>query len=151
LHRAAPAVTDNFVDVSVPSQYNRDAKLCFDVKAKQLLRALYKTKCRCRLVCCNTVESCCSVENFLKGNDRRVQIFHVPAYHNAMTPESRNENWAAFARGKDIEEDANNEKMTIHLLKRVDPEALTVSPGNSRPPGTFEDCLTVIQVEQTCR
>jgi hypothetical protein len=52
-----------------------------------------------------------------KGNgDRLPFIFHVPAYHDAMNPESRNENWAAFARGKDMEEDANDKKMTIHLL-----------------------------------
>jgi hypothetical protein len=45
LHRVDPTVPENVVDVSVPSQYNCDAKLSFDVNAKQLRRALYKTKC----------------------------------------------------------------------------------------------------------
>ena len=100
LHRVAPTVTEHLVDVSVPSTHNRDAQRCFDVKAKQLLKALRKNRCRRTLIFCNTVESCRSVENLLKRNDRRGQIFHVGAYHNAMTPEARNENLAVFARGK---------------------------------------------------
>jgi ATP-dependent RNA helicase DDX18/HAS1 len=108
LHRVAPTVTENLVDVLVPSQYNRVVKLCFDVKATQLLRALYKTNCRRTLVFCSIVESCRSVENLLKRNDRRGQTFHVRAYHNAMTPESRNENLTAFACGKGIKEDADH-------------------------------------------
>jgi ATP-dependent RNA helicase DDX18/HAS1 len=99
LHRVAPTVQERLVDVSVPSQNNRDAKLCFDVKAKQLLKALRQTRCRRTLVFCNTVESCRSVENLLKRKDRKGNVFEVRAYHNAMTPENRNENLAVFSHG----------------------------------------------------
>jgi ATP-dependent RNA helicase DDX18/HAS1 len=126
LHRVAPTVTENLVDVSVPSQYNRDAKLCFDVKAKQLLKALRKTKCRRTLVFCNTVESCRSVENLLKRNDRKGQIFHVGAYHNAMTPESRNENLAVFARGKSVEDADHVLVCTDRAARGVDFDAAPV-------------------------
>lgn len=100
LHRVAPTVKENLVDVSVPPRYNRDAKFCFDVKAKQLLKALRQNRCRRTLIFCNTVESCRSVENLLKRKDRKGQIFQVGAYHNAMSAESRNENLQVFAHGK---------------------------------------------------
>jgi ATP-dependent RNA helicase DDX18/HAS1 len=99
LHRVAPTVKERLIDVSVPSKYNRDSKLCFDIKAKQLLRALRQTRCRRTLVFCNTVDSCRQVENLLGRKDRRGQIYDIRAYHNAMTPEARNENLAVFAHG----------------------------------------------------
>jgi ATP-dependent RNA helicase DDX18/HAS1 len=101
LHRVAPTVKENLVDVSVPPRHNRDAKFCFDVKAKQLLKALRQNRCRRTLIFCNTVESCRSVENLLKRKDRKGQVIQVGAYHNAMSAESRNENLRVFAHGKD--------------------------------------------------
>jgi ATP-dependent RNA helicase DDX18/HAS1 len=101
LHRVAPTVKENLVDVSVPPRHNRDAKFCFDVKAKQLLKALRQNRCRRTLIFCNTVESCRSVENLLKRKDRKGQVIQVGAYHNAMSAESRNENLQVFAHGKD--------------------------------------------------
>jgi len=99
LHRVAPTVKERLVDVSVPSKFNRDTKLCFDVKSKQLLRALRQTRCRRTLIFCNTVDSCRQVENLLRRKDRREQVYEVRAYHNAMTAEARNENLAVFAHG----------------------------------------------------
>jgi ATP-dependent RNA helicase DDX18/HAS1 len=101
LHRVAPTVKENLVDVSVPPRHNRDAKFCFDVKAKQLLKALRQNRCRRTLIFCNTVESCRSVENLLKRKDRKGQVIQVGAYHNAMSVESRNENLQVFSQGKD--------------------------------------------------
>ncbi|CAJ1950762.1 unnamed protein product [Cylindrotheca closterium] len=100
LHRVAPTVKENLVDVSVPSAQNRDADICFDVKAKQLLKALRLNRCRRTLIFCNTVESCRSVENLLNRKDRRGQVFDVGAYHNAMTPEARNRNLDRFSKGR---------------------------------------------------
>jgi ATP-dependent RNA helicase DDX18/HAS1 len=100
LHRVAPTVKENLVDVSVPSQYNRDPTMCFDVKAKQLLKSLRQNKCRRTLIFCNTVESCRSVENLLSRKDRRGQVYQVGAYHNAMTPEARIRNLRVFSTGK---------------------------------------------------
>ena len=115
LHRVAPTVKENLVDVSVPPQHNRDAKFCFDVKAKQLLKALRQNRCRRTLIFCNTVESCRSVENLLKRNDRKGQIFQVGAYHNAMSAESRNKNLQIFAHGK-----GNAMEDTDHVLVCTD-------------------------------
>ena len=99
LHRIAPTVKERLVDVSVPAKYNRDTKLCFDVKAKELLKALRQVRCRRTLVFCNTVEHCRQVENLLKrrGN-RKQQLYQVYAYHNAMTAQARNDNLASFSR-----------------------------------------------------
>lgn len=97
LHRVAPTVQERLVDVSVPAMYNRDEKFCFDVKAKELLKALRQTKCRRTLVFCNTVESCRQVENLLKRKDRRNQVYNVRVYHNGLTPETRNDNLHQFA------------------------------------------------------
>jgi ATP-dependent RNA helicase DDX18/HAS1 len=99
LHRVAPTVKEQLVDVSVPAESNRDAALCFDIKAKQLLKALRQNRCRRTLVFCNTVDSCRTVENLLNRKDRRGQVFEVGAYHNAMTPEARNANMQIFAKG----------------------------------------------------
>ncbi|KAL7563205.1 hypothetical protein ACA910_014479 [Epithemia clementina (nom. ined.)] len=99
LHRVAPVVHERLVDVSVPPSMNRDAEYCFDMKAEQLLKALRETRCRRTLVFCNTVESCRKVENFLKRSDRRGQVLEVLVYHNALTPEVRNENLSLFSKG----------------------------------------------------
>lgn len=100
LHRVAPTVKERLVDVSVPSDKNRNAEVCFDVKAKQLLKALRLNRCRRTLIFCNTVESCRTVENLMNRKDRRGQVFDVGAYHNAMTPEARNKNLDTFAKGR---------------------------------------------------
>lgn len=100
LHRLAPSLKENLVDVSVPAESNRNEDLCFDIKAKQLLKALRQNRCRRTLVFCNTVESCRSVENLLNRKDRRGRVFEVLAYHNAMTPEARNSNLSLFSRGR---------------------------------------------------
>jgi len=100
LHRVAPSLQEYLVDVSVPAEQNRNEELCFDVKAKQLLKALRQNRCRRTLIFCNTVESCRSVENLLNRKDRRSRVFDVLAYHSAMTPESRNTNLSVFAKGK---------------------------------------------------
>jgi ATP-dependent RNA helicase DDX18/HAS1 len=111
LHRLAPSLTENLVDVSVPAEANRNEDLCFDIKAKQLLKALRQNRCRRTLIFCNTVESCRSVENLLNRKDRRGRVFEVLAYHNAMTPEARNTNLSIFSKGrkgsagKGVEED----------------------------------------------
>lgn len=100
LHRLAPSLKENLVDVSVPASHNRNQNLCFDIKAKQLLKALRQNRCRRTLVFCNTVESCRSVENLLNRKDRRGRVFEVLAYHNAMAPEARNANLDIFSNGR---------------------------------------------------
>ncbi|KAG7364674.1 DEAD/DEAH box helicase domain protein [Nitzschia inconspicua] len=100
LHRVAPSLKENLVDVSVPAEHNRNEELCFDIKAKQLLKALRQNRCRRTLVFCNTVESCRSVENLLNRKDRRGRVYEVLAYHNAMTPEARNTNLQVFGNGR---------------------------------------------------
>eukprot|EP00980_Cylindrotheca_fusiformis_P013715 scaffold3526_cov115-Cylindrotheca_fusiformis.AAC.5 len=113
LHRVAPSVKERLVDVSVPADKNRNADICFDVKAKQLLKALRLNRCRRTLIFCNTVESCRSVENLLNRKDRRGQVFEVGAYHNAMTPEARNKNLDTFAKGRGRVEDDNVDYVLI--------------------------------------
>jgi ATP-dependent RNA helicase DDX18/HAS1 len=100
LHRTPPSLREYLVDVSVPAEQNRNEELCFDVKAKELLKALRQHRCRRTLVFCNTVESCRSVENLLNRKDRRGRVFEVLSYHNAMTPEARNTNLELFANGR---------------------------------------------------
>jgi ATP-dependent RNA helicase DDX18/HAS1 len=107
LHRVAPSVKERLVDVSVPSSSNRDAALCFDIKAKQLLQALRQNRCRRTLIFCNTVESCRDVENLLNRRDRKGRVYEVGAYHNAMTPENRNANMDVFAKGREGSEEVD--------------------------------------------
>lgn len=132
LHRVAPTVKENLIDVSVPSRYNRDKKFCFDVKAKQLLKALRQNRCRRTLIFCNTVESCRSVENLLKRKDRKGQIFQVGAYHNAMSAEARNENLQVFSHGrssrgsKDVEDSDHVLVCTDRAARGVDFDAAPV-------------------------
>lgn len=121
LHRIAPTLTEHLVDVSVPSQYNRDAQFCFDVKAKQLLNALRQTRCQRTLIFCNTVESCRSVENLLNRRDRKGQIYNVLPYHNAMTPEARNANLIKFCKGSGGEQLPLKSRMTARSAKLNQP------------------------------
>ena len=107
LHRVAPTVKERLVDVSVPSKSNRDAKLGFEIKSKELLTVLRQTKCRRTLIFCNTVESCRQVENLLTRRDRRGRVYNVGAFHNAMTPEARNEQLDIFARGAKDKDDVD--------------------------------------------
>ena len=88
------------MDVSVPAQFNRDPRKCFEIKSEQLIKALRSQRCRRTLIFCNTVESCRRVENLLGRQDRQGQVYSVSAYHNAMTPETRNHNLGIFAHGK---------------------------------------------------
>ena len=113
LHRVAPSLKETLVDVSVPSDSNRNDELCFDIKAKQLLKALRQNRCRRTLVFCNTVESCRGVENLLNRKDRHGRIFEVLAYHSAMTPEARNANLQVFAKGR---KDDKNENVDYILI-----------------------------------
>jgi len=97
LHRVAPTVTENLVDVSVPSSLNRNPQACFDVKANALQQALRQNRCRRTLIFCNTVTACRQVENLLQRLDRKHKIYNVGSYHNAMTAQARNDNLEYFA------------------------------------------------------
>lgn len=116
LHRLAPSLKENLVDVSVPAQHNRNEEMCFDVKAKQLLKALRQNRCRRTLIFCNTVESCRSVENLLNRKDRRGRVFEVLSYHNAMAPEARNVNLEAFANGRGGHTDQKDDDDVDYIL-----------------------------------
>ena len=70
LHRITPAVQQTLIDVPVPATMNRDQNACFDLKVRELLKALRGRRCDRTLVICNTVETCRDVENALKRNDR---------------------------------------------------------------------------------
>lgn len=113
LHRLAPSLKENLVDVSVPSESNRNDVLCFDVKAKQLFKALRQNRCRRTLVFCNTVESCRSVENLLNRKDRHGRVFEILSYHSAMTPEARNSNLQLFANGRKGDDHENVDYILI--------------------------------------
>mmetsp|Transcript_16399 Transcript_16399/g.34179 ORF Transcript_16399/g.34179 Transcript_16399/m.34179 type:complete len:734 (-) Transcript_16399:302-2503(-) len=115
LHRPAPSLKEHLVDVSVPSASNRNEDLCFDLKAKALLKALRQNRCRRTLVFCNTVESCRSVENLLNRKDRRGRVYEILAYHSAMTPEARNTNLQIFAGGR-RGDNKNNEDVDYVLV-----------------------------------
>jgi len=113
LHRLAPSLKENLIDVSVSAQSNRNDALCFDVKAKQLLKALRQNRCRRTVVFCNTVESCRNVENLLNRKDRHGRVFDVSAYHSAMTPKARNANLQLFANGQKDDERKNVDSILI--------------------------------------
>jgi ATP-dependent RNA helicase DDX18/HAS1 len=99
LHRVAPTVKERLVDVSVPSQSNRDKSLGFEIKSKELLTALRQTKCARTLIFCNTITTCRQVENLLNRQDRQNRLYQVGAYHNAMTPQARVERLGRFVKG----------------------------------------------------
>merc|ERR1712226_616724 len=50
------------------------------------------------------------VENLLRRNDRRGQIYEVGAYHNAMSAESRNRNLHTFSHGIKNDRDGNGKR-----------------------------------------
>mmetsp|Transcript_12978 Transcript_12978/g.19774 ORF Transcript_12978/g.19774 Transcript_12978/m.19774 type:complete len:346 (-) Transcript_12978:185-1222(-) len=98
LHKVAPNVQEHLVDVSVPPAMNRDRAACFNLKSSELMRSLRKNKSERTLIFCNTVESCRSVENFLKRNDRRGKAYNVGCYHGALSPSKRNRDLEAFSK-----------------------------------------------------
>lgn len=98
LHKIAPNVQEHLVDVSVPPAMNRDKAACFNLKSSELMRSLRKNKSERTLIFCNTVESCRSVENLLKRNDRRGKAYNVGCYHGALSPSKRNRDLAAFSK-----------------------------------------------------
>lgn len=128
LHRLAPTVKETLIDVSVPAVYNQDARHCFDIKAKQLLKVLRQTRCRRTLIFCNTVDSCRAVENLLNRKDRRGQVYEVGAYHNAMTPEARNQAIRIFSNGRRRGDDTTDYILvcTDRAARGVDFEAAPV-------------------------
>ena len=98
LHRVAPTVKEDLIDVSVPNTVsNRDQEACFTLKSQALLSALRQHRTTQTLVFCNTVESCRAVENMLKRKDRGSKLYQVGVYHNAMSSEARNRNLRTFS------------------------------------------------------
>lgn len=129
LHRVAPTVKENLVDVSVPSTSNRDANMCFDIKAQELQQALNQNRCDRTLIFCNTVENCRKVENLLRRKDKRGRLREVSAYHNAMTPEARNRNLQYFARGRGSQDDRSgkvNRERGRNARKNDDAERILI-------------------------
>lgn len=120
LHRVAPNVKEHLVDVSVPASENKNLDLCFEYKAKELMKALRSNRCKRTLVFCNTVEGCRKVENLIKRSDRRGRVFGVAAYHNAMTPESRRRNMSIFAKALDREGKGGRKEAVDHILVCTD-------------------------------
>jgi ATP-dependent RNA helicase DDX18/HAS1 len=131
LHRVAPTLREHLVDVSVPSPSNRDPSAGFDLKAKALLNALRQNRCRRTLVFCNTVESCRDVENLLSRHDRSGRLYSVLAFHNALTPQTRNRNLELFARGGPS------------LSPHGDEESSGAKPARSRAPSSPSDAVLV--------
>lgn len=101
LHRTSPSVHQSLVDVSVPPQSNRDARAGFDIKVREMFKALRSRRCNKTLIFCNTVETCRNVENALKRKDKRRRRNKVWAYHNALSPEVRLKNLHAFSTSGD--------------------------------------------------
>lgn len=97
LHRITPSVHQTLVDVSVPSISNRDQRACFDIKVREMLKALRGRRCDKTLIFCNTVETCRNVENVLRRKDRKGRRNKVWAYHNALSPDVRLKNLHAFS------------------------------------------------------
>jgi ATP-dependent RNA helicase DDX18/HAS1 len=97
LHRITPTVHQTLVDVSVPPDSNRDARACFDIKLRELFKALRTRRTAKTLVFCNTVETCRTVENALRRKDRKSKINRVWAYHNALSAEVRLKNLHSFS------------------------------------------------------
>jgi len=91
LHRISPTLEQQLVDVSV----NEGKRNGFSLKLDELKRVLRERKCRRTLIFCNTVESCRDVENALTRHTKSSDII-IGAYHNAMTPLSRNYNLRTF-------------------------------------------------------
>jgi ATP-dependent RNA helicase DDX18/HAS1 len=85
------------VDVSVPPESFKDARACFDVKIRELFKALRSRRTAKTLIFCNTVETCRNVENALKRKDKKSKINRVWAYHNALSAEVRLKNLHSFS------------------------------------------------------
>ncbi|KAL9178902.1 hypothetical protein ACHAXT_011875 [Thalassiosira profunda] len=115
LHRITPAVQQTLVDVSVPATSNRDQRACFDIKVREMLKALRARRCSKTLIFCNTVETCRNVENVLKRKDKKGRRNRVWAYHNALGPEVRLKNLRAFSCG-----DGNDDDSTERILVCTD-------------------------------
>mmetsp|Transcript_3388 Transcript_3388/g.7638 ORF Transcript_3388/g.7638 Transcript_3388/m.7638 type:complete len:720 (+) Transcript_3388:188-2347(+) len=98
LHRITPSVHQTLVDVSVPATSNRNPRACFDIKVREMFKALRSRRCAKTLIFCNTVETCRSVENVLRRDDRKRKRNRVWAYHNALTPEVRLKNLHSFSQ-----------------------------------------------------
>lgn len=100
LHRAALTVQQRLVDVSADD--DNIMKMATTAVEHQKMKALFQSlrlsKCQRTLVFCNTVDSCRQVENALKRNDRRGQVYQVLSYHNAMTSTARLSNLKTFIR-----------------------------------------------------
>ena len=99
LHRIAPTIKEHLVDVSVPSDYNQDPNFCFEVKAKELMKALRNNRCKRTLVFCNTVDSCRNVVNVIGRSDRQGKFLKVGAYHSAMKNDAREHDMDTFSFG----------------------------------------------------
>ncbi|KAL3785913.1 hypothetical protein HJC23_008108 [Cyclotella cryptica] len=97
LHRITPTVHQTLVDVSVPPDSNRDARACFDIKLRELFKALRTRRTAKTLIFCNTVETCRNVENALRRRGRKSKINRVWAYHNALSAEVRLKNLHSFS------------------------------------------------------
>ncbi|KAL7499779.1 hypothetical protein ACHAWT_007893 [Skeletonema menzelii] len=101
LHRTSPSVHQSLIDVSVPPTSNRDPRAGFDIKVREMFKALRSRRCNKTLIFCNTVETCRNVENALKRKDKRRRRNKVWAYHNALSPEVRLKNLHAFSTSGD--------------------------------------------------
>ena len=97
LHRTSPSIHPSLIDVSVPASSNRDQRACFDIKIREMFKALRSRRCDKTLIFCNTVETCRNVENALKRKDKRMRRNKVWAYHNALSPEVRLKNLHSFS------------------------------------------------------
>ena len=114
LHRITPSVHQSLVDVSVPATSNRDPRACFDIKVRELLKALRSRRCRKTLIFCNTVETCRNVENVLRRKDRRGRRNRVWAYHNALGADVRLKNLYSFSHdGANYEDDDGMERILV--------------------------------------
>lgn len=101
LHRVQQNVHQSLIDVSVPSDMNRNKDACFELKIREMLKALRARRTNKTLIFCNTVETCRSVENVLRRKDRKGRRSKVWAYHNALGADVRNKNLRSFSSGGD--------------------------------------------------
>ena len=113
LHRITPAVHQTLVDVSVPTDSIKDSKACFDIKIREMLKALRGRRCSKTLIFCNTVETCRDVENVLRRKDRKGRRNRVWAYHNALSADVRVKNLRAFSGNDGYEEDETTEQILV--------------------------------------
>jgi ATP-dependent RNA helicase DDX18/HAS1 len=109
LHRTSPSVHQSLIDVSVPPTSNRDERAGFEIKVREMFKALRSRRCNKTLIFCNTVETCRDVENALKRKDKRRRRNKVWAYHNALTPEVRLKNLHAFSTAGDDDDGGGGE------------------------------------------